>query len=137
MRVIQALYAWESGTEQDLARVAERVWDDLAVGAEERAYAGRILRFLLARRQEIDRTLAAVTTNWRLGRLGVIERSVLRAAAGELAMQRALPPGEERDAPPKVILQEAVRLAERFGSPQAAKFVNGVLDALARREGDL
>lgn len=133
-RVIQALYAWESGAGDDLGRVAARVWDDLAVGREERVYAGRILRYLVSRLDAIDDALQSVLTNWRLERLGVIERSVLRAAAAELQMQREAVHGE-RDAPPRVVLQEAIRLAERFGTPDAAKFVNGVLDALARAEG--
>ena len=134
--MIQALYAWESGAGQDLGRVAEHVWDDLAVTAEEREYAGRILRFLLSRQAEIDRAIRDVTTNWRPDRIGVIERCVLRAAAAELALQRAQAPGD-RDAPPRVILQEAVLLAERFGSAESARFVNGVLDAMARQQGDL
>jgi N utilization substance protein B len=59
-------------------------------------------------------------------RIGAVERCVLRMAAAELTI------GET---PPRVVLQEAVTLAERFGSAQSAKFVNGVLDALARRMG--
>jgi len=78
--------------------------------------------------EEIDATLREITTNWRLERLGVIERSVLRLAAAELM-------GGET--PPRVVIQEAVKLAERFGSPQSAKFVNGVIDALARKMGRL
>jgi N utilization substance protein B len=41
------------------------------------------------------------------------------------------------ETPPRVVIQEAVKLAERFGSPQSAKFVNGVIDALARKMGRL
>ena len=87
-----------------------------------------ILRTLIAERSEIDATLADVTTNWRLERLGAIERSVLRLGAAEL---------HRGETPPRVVIQEAVRLAERYGSAQSAKFVNGVLDALARRTGRL
>jgi N utilization substance protein B len=67
-----------------------------------------------------------VTTNWRLDRLGVIDRSVLRLAAAEL---------DQGATPPRVVIQEAVHLAERYGTVKSAKFVNGVLDALARRMG--
>ena len=75
---------------------------------------------------ELDAELTEVTTNWRLERLGAIERCVLRLGAAELS---------QGSTPPRVIIQEAVRLAERFGSAQSARFVNGVLDALARRMG--
>ena len=127
-RALQALYAWDMRGERDLERVAARVWDDLAVGADERAVATVLIRQIATRRPELDRLLADVTENWRMERLGAIERSVLRLAAAELAA------GET---PPRVVLQEAIRLAERYGSAQSARFVNGVLDALARRMGRL
>ena len=127
-RALQALYAWDLRGERELDRVAAQVWDDLSVAPDERKIAGLILRTLIAERPEIDATLADVTTNWRLERLGAIERSVLRLGAAEL---------HRGETPPRVVIQEAVRLAERYGSAQSAKFVNGVLDALARRTGRL
>lgn len=127
-RVLQALYAWDMRAGQPLDRVAATVWDDLSVPPGERALAGKLLRVLVARGEAIDRELEAVTTNWRLERLGAIERSVLRLASAELSAA---------ETPPKVVIQEAVRLAERYGSPESAKFVNGVVDALARRMGRL
>ena len=127
-RALQALYAWDLRGERELDRVASQVWDDLSVAPDERKIAGLILRTLIAERPEIDATLADVTTNWRLERLGAIERSVLRLGAAEL---------HRGETPPRVVIQEAVRLAERYGSAQSARFVNGVLDALARRTGRL
>ncbi len=128
-RALQALYAWDArGAGDDLPLVAERVWDDLAVAPEERAFAGALLRVLLADRAGLDTEIEAVTTNWRLARLGAVERCVLRLAAAEL---------QQGGTPPKVVLQESVRLAERYGTEQSARFVNGVLDALARRMGRL
>ena len=127
-RALQALYAWDMRGERDLERVAARVWDDLAVGGDERAAATVLIREIATRRAELDRLLAEVTENWRMERLGAIERSVLRLAAAELAAA---------ETPPRVVLQEAIRLAERYGSAQSARFVNGVLDALARKMGRL
>lgn len=125
-RALQALYAWDMRPGQDLARVAGQVWDDLAVAPEERERAGWLIHHLLVDRAAVDRELVEVTANWRLERLGAIERSVLRLAAAEL---------RHGETPPKVVIQEAVRLAERYGSEQSARFVNGVVDALARRMG--
>lgn len=127
-RALQALYAWDMRPGQALDRVATTVWDDLSVPPEERAIASRIVRVVIADSGKIDRELEAVTTNWRLERLGAIDRAVLRLAAAELSV------GET---PPKVVIQEAVRLAERYGSVQSARFVNGIVDALARRMGRL
>lgn len=125
-RALQALYAWDMRGGTELERVATQVWDDLAITPEERRIAGPIVRHVANRQPELDAELADVTTNWRLERIGAVERCVLRMAAAELSIG---------DTPPRVVIQEAVTLAERFGSAQSARFVNGVLDALARRMG--
>jgi N utilization substance protein B len=125
-RALQAVYAWDLRDATPLERVAGQIWDDLSVAPEERKIAGLLIRTLIKERAEIDDELADVTTNWRLDRLAVIDRCVLRLAAAEL---------RRGETPPRVVIQEAVKLAERYGSTQSARFVNGVLDALARRMG--
>ncbi|MEO8194561.1 MAG: transcription antitermination factor NusB [Gemmatimonadales bacterium] len=127
-RALQALYAWDMRGGEDLARVAVSVWDDLAVSPEERKFAGGIVRTVAASHADLDAGLMEVTDNWRLERIGAIERSVLRLGAAEL---------KRGEAPARVVIQEAVRLAERFGTAASARFVNGVLDAYARRAGVL
>ena len=125
-RALQALYAWDLIPGAGLVRVGERLFSDLAVGPAERDIAAPLLAGAAASMQEIDQQLAAVTTNWRLERLSAIDRSVLRLAAAELRI------GET---PPVTVIKEAIHLAERFGTDDSARFVNGVLDALARRLG--
>ncbi|MBX6331294.1 MAG: transcription antitermination factor NusB [Gemmatimonadaceae bacterium] len=132
-RALQALYAWDMRGEEStgaaaLVAVADRIWDDLHVAPDERERAVALVQTVSAERAGIDRALRDVTTNWRLERLGAIERCVLRLGAAELL---------RGDTPPRVVIQEGVRLAERYGSEQSARFVNGVLDALARRMGRL
>ena len=127
-RALQALYAWDVRGEHDLLKIASQVWDDLAVGPEERRLAGSIVRTIAASADRVDRELTEITTNWRLERLGAIERSVLRIGAAELIRE---------ETPPRVVIQEGVRLAERYAGAKSARFVNGVLDALARRMGRL
>jgi transcription antitermination protein NusB len=127
-RALQAIYAWDLRGEQELERVANQIFDDLLVPPDERKLAGMLLRTMREHGRELDQLLAEVTTNWRLERLGVIERCVLRLAAAEL---------HRGETPPRVVLREAIRLAERYGTPESARFVNGVLDALARRMGRL
>ncbi len=125
-RVLQALYAWDLRENEPLERVAAQIWDDLSVPPDERKLAGMLVRTLSKEGGELDRELTDVTTNWRLERLGVVDRCVLRLGAAEL---------HQGETPPRVVIQEAVRLAERYGTVKSAKFVNGVLDALARRMG--
>jgi transcription antitermination protein NusB len=130
-RAIQVLYAWDlagRSTNPSLERYADRVWTVLAVAKEEREVAQRILNVVESRTEEIDSGIAAATRNWRLGRLGAIERAVLRLGSAELMTGTT---------PPRVVIQESVTLAERFGTLESARFVNGVLDAIARQMGTL
>ena len=127
-RVLQALYAWDlraSGGAQ-LDKIASQIWDDLAVSVDERKIASALIRTFIAKRESIDAALTEVTTNWRVERLAVLDRCVLRMGASEL---------ERGETPPRVVIQEAVTLAERYSGVKSAKFVNGVLDALARKMG--
>jgi N utilization substance protein B len=127
-RVLQALYAWDVRGEEKLDRVATQIWDDLSVAPDERKIASRLVATIIKDGRELDDQIVAVTTNWRLERLGVVDRCVLRLGAAELS---------RAETPPLVVIQEAVHLAERYGTVKSAKFVNGVLDALARRMGRL
>ena len=115
--------AYFKNGDEPLDRVATQIWDGLSVPPDERKLAGLLVRTLVAHRAALDAELAEVTTNWRLERLGVIDRCVLRLAAAEL---------ERGETPPRVVIQEAVHLAERYGTVQSAKFVNGVLDAVGK-----
>ena len=127
-RALQALYAADLRDLTKLRRIASHVFDDLAVPADEREFASRLVATVADHGAELDAALSKVTANWRLERLGAIERSVLRLAAAEMARD---------ETPIRVVLQEAVRLAERYGTERSARFVNGVLDAYARRLGRL
>ena len=127
-RALQAIYAWDMRGEQDLERVSAQIFDDLLVTPDERRIASLLLRTLRDDRKGLDAQLTDVMTNWRLERLGAVERSVLRLAAAEL---------QRGETPPRVVLREAIRLAERYGNRDSARFVNGVLDALARKMGRL
>lgn len=74
---------------------------------------------------EVDEWLRQSLDNWRLDRLAAVDRAVLRLAATEMVFLEEIPP--------RVSIQEAVRLAEQYGGPDSPRFVNGVLDALYRR----
>jgi N utilization substance protein B len=87
----------------------------------------RLLQALQDHWAGVDETLTRVTANWRLERLSRIDRSILRLGAAELL--------HVPETPPKVVIQEAVRLAGRYGGPESPRFVNGVLDAIYQEIG--
>lgn len=92
------------------------------------ARAVRMAEGVLAHAVELDARVQEVVEHWRPERIGLIERNILRIALHELVSEMA---------PPRVIIDEAVRLAQRFAGSKAPAFVNGVLDRLARRAGRL
>ena len=87
-------------------------------------YLERLVGTFVEDRGRIEQTIAACMDNWRLDRLSVMDRGILRLGATEIL---CLP-----DLPAKVAIQEAVRLAERYGGADSPRFVNGVLDAVYR-----
>jgi N utilization substance protein B len=81
-----------------------------------------------AERERLDAMVARAAENWRLDRLGLMERNILRLGVHEL---------EDPAVPPRVAIDEAIRLAGWFAGPRAPAFVNGVLDRVARDLGRL
>lgn len=75
----------------------------------------------------LDRRLDAATRGWSIDRLGTVERAILRLALWELS--------ERPDVPAEVAIDEAIELAKRYASAEAASLVNGVLGRIAREDG--
>ena len=89
-----------------------------------RAFANGLVRGTLDRREEIDRLLAAHAQNWRVERMTVIDRIVLRMGVNEMLSDPATPS--------KVIINEAIELARSFSGEESVPFVNGVLDGVRK-----
>jgi transcription antitermination protein NusB len=125
---LQLLYAWEiSGRPGDLADFAETNIDRRRVSTRYRSYVRDLLGGLAVSLPQVDARIQAHLSNWRLDRLTAIDRGILRIGTLELTSM----PG----VPPRVAIHEAIRLAERYGTAESPRFVNGVLDAVARGVG--
>ena len=96
---------------------------------EVRAFAESLVRGVESRLAAVDRRIQERCPNWKISRLGSVERAVLRLGVYELVFA-------PETTPAAIAINEAVDLAKFFGSLQAGSFVNGVLDAIARRERD-
>ena len=107
------------------AREEARLDDDQAQLVDD------VVKTLEGRAADVDHALAEAAERWEISRLAATDRAVLRAAVGELIGR----PGT----PARVILNEAIEIAKRFGSEESGRFVNGVLDRVARtvRPGEL
>lgn len=123
---LQVHYQWDVGArEGTFSSVLEDVAAMRRIAESRMPYLRRLAAELDARGNELDELLEVALDNWRMERLALLDRGILRIAAAELIYFD--------DIPPKVSIQEAVRLAERYGGPESPRFVNGVLDALYKR----
>lgn len=121
--VLQIHYRWESsGQGRTLDDALTETVATRRVSPDRLPYIRRLLEVLHDHGPEVDRVIGRALDNWRLERLSAIDRGILRLATAELLYLD--------DIPPKVSIQEAIHLAERYGGPESSRFVNGVLDAL-------
>jgi N utilization substance protein B len=100
-------------------------WDDHEAEPDERAFAERLVLGVRGQRVELDRWIVGSAQNWRIERMAVVDRNVLRLAVLELL--------DEVDTPAAVVIDEAIAVAKRFGSGDSGAFVNGVLDSIRLR----
>ena len=88
-------------------------------------YGRELVSGTLEHREQIDDLIRQQAEHWRLERMPVVDRNILRLAVYEFLY--------ETDVPKLVVLDEAIELAKRFGSEQSSRFVNGLLDGLLKR----
>jgi N utilization substance protein B len=127
-RALQLLYAWDTDGRPTLSGLRPGVERLTAAQPEIARAAAALAEGVASRCGELDALCLRATEHWRLDRLAVVDRNILRIAVYELLEQRA---------PPRVAIDEALWLAHRFGGEQSPGFVNGVLDAIAHALGRL
>ena len=125
-RALQLLYAWDIQGRPPMERVVLGVLAGHPYRRSSAEGAERLAASVAAKADRLDRRIADAVQNWRLERLGVVEQNILRLGLYEM---------ESGAVPPKVAINEAVRLAHWFAGARAPAFVNGVLDALAHAAG--
>ena len=123
---LQILYAVDI-TKDDPKDCIDRFWEGNEESSSEvKKFAAGLVLGVADNKKEIDKMIAKYATNWKLDRMAVIDRNVLRFAAYELLYSK--------DIPPKVSINEAIDIAKKFGGPDSGKFVNGVLDKINKTE---
>jgi N utilization substance protein B len=117
---MQMLFQWDM-SRQDPAKLEAKFWRTAKAADNTRAFANKLFEGTAKYADELDALIVQHAQNWRLERMAIIDRAVLRLAIYELRIA---------ETPPKVILNEAVDLAKKFSSEDAGAFVNGILDAV-------
>ena len=127
-RALQILYAWELQGAPSIPAVVSGL--ARLTGPEPRILdrAEALAADIVADLDNLDAQAAGAAENWRMSRIAVVERNILRLGIHELC---------RGEVPPKVAIDEAVHLAHWFGDVRAPGFVNGILDSIARSLGRL
>ena len=118
---LQVLYQLEIA-KQDAIKVVAQFQEHFIKGAERDDFLERLVLGVSKHRQEIDRLIEQYSENWRLDRMNIIDRNILRMAAFELLYCKEIPP--------KVTLNEAIDLGKRYGTDDSGAFINGILDRI-------
>ena len=101
-------------------------WKENIATDEVRAFAERLVSGVLEKKKELDAVVGKYATNWKVSRMPIVDRNILRAGAYELLWMD--------DVPAKVTVNEAIELAKTFGDDAASKFVNGILDQVLAKD---
>jgi N utilization substance protein B len=119
---MQMLFQWDM-SRQDPAKLEAKFWRAAKAADNTRAFANKLFEGAAKDADELDALIVQHAQNWRLERMAIIDRAVLRLAIYELRI---------KETPPKVVFNEAVDLAKKFSSEDAGAFVNGILDAVSK-----
>lgn len=118
---LQTLYQSEI-TKEDTIRILPQLLDEFSPDEGKDEFAEKLVIGVREHRHEIDRLIKQYSENWRLDRMPIIDRSILRMAIYELLYCEEIPP--------KVTLNEAIDLGKHYGSEESGSFINGVLDRI-------
>jgi transcription antitermination protein NusB len=111
--------------------VLRQFWSDQDAPQDLRRFADDLVRGVARERLFLDNVVAGSAENWRIERMAVVDRNVLRIAVYEMVF--------DPEVPPVVAIDEAIEVARKFGSEESGAFINGILDAVRKRieQGEL
>lgn len=121
---LQMLYQHDvSGNEPD---AIVTTFEDLQKSkANTKEFAIRVFRGTVEHLEKIDDMIQAQAENWRLSRMAVVDRNIIRMSVYEFM--------HEDDTPKLVIIDEAIEIAKKFGTQKSSQFINGILDGILKR----
>ena len=120
--VLQALYAREIGKHEPLKVIQDQLEPELKSDSELLDFGRRLLEKTVLHESETDPLIEKHTQNWKLERIALLDRLILRIALTEFMYFE--------DIPEKVSLNEAIEIGKSFSTPKSGIFINGILDAV-------
>lgn len=130
LQIVFQLDGMAAPTAADIGDAIDRFFENFDAPDEKaRAMAESIARGVSEQRAELDEVVQRHSPRWKVPRMAMVDRNILRVGAWELK--------NDTETPARVVIDEAVEIAKRYGAEQSGAFVNGVLDGVARELGQL
>jgi transcription antitermination protein NusB len=121
---LQMLFSYDV-THSSVEELIETYWGEMAEAAEDvRVFANELVTGTISHLNEIDELIRLRTEHWRITRMAIVDRNLLRLAIFEFLYQPTTPM--------TVAINEALEIARRFSTHEATQFINGILDAIKR-----
>ena len=121
---LQMLYQWEQSGAKS-AQVESAFWKGAKAEPATRKFANQLFEGAASMAGDLDKIIKQHAKNWRIERMAVIDKNILRLGIYELQ--------SGSDVPAKVVINEAIELAKKYSTEESAPFINGILDAIHKQ----
>jgi len=121
--VLQSLYQSELNG-KPLPETFQLLREHFEIDKKALPYAAELIEGMVANHDDLDQRIVKQAQNWRMERMSLIDRNIIRIGAYELCFRS--------DIPAEVVINEALEVARRYSTDEAAPFINGILDGIAK-----
>jgi N utilization substance protein B len=112
-----------------LEKILKEHWKNRKVHKEIREYSNWLAKGIVAHQEKIDNIIQSTSEHWRISRMALIDRNILRMAVFELLNEKSIAPA--------VVINEAIEVAKKYSGEKASIFINGILDAVRKNLNEI
>ena len=114
---------------KQIAKTLNQYWENKKTSEEIKDYSTWLVNGIISDQAKIDNIIQQISEHWRISRMALVDRNILRMAVFELLY--------EENIAPAIIINEAIEIAKKYSGDEAATFVNGILDAIRKNLKDI
>ncbi|NIO49537.1 MAG: transcription antitermination factor NusB [Candidatus Aminicenantes bacterium] len=114
---------------KQIEKTLNQYWESKEASEEIKEYSTWLVKGIISDQAKIDNIIQQVSEHWRISRMALVDRNILRMAVFELLY--------EENIAPAIIINEAIEIAKKYSGDEAATFVNGILDAIRKDLKDI
>jgi N utilization substance protein B len=114
---------------KQIEKTLNQYWESKKTTREIKEYSTWLVNGVVSDQEKIDNIIQQVSEHWRISRMAIVDRNILRMAVFELL--------NEKNIAPAIIINEAIEIAKKYSGDEAATFVNGILDAIRKNLKDI